>query len=78
MRSSTTLVRICLPAVIALAGAILLILGDEILGLALLGTAVCVAIANWYVRLSIGSQHDREDEDAARRHFSRTGRWPDE
>ena len=76
--TSTSLVRIGLPALIALGGVVVLVVGSTALGLALIGTAVVVVTANWYVRLSIGSQGDRAREDAARRHFDRTGRWPGE
>jgi hypothetical protein len=75
--TSTALVRIGLPALIAIAGVIALVAGSAPLGVVLLGTAVVVAIANWYVRLSIGSQDDRAREAAARREFERTGRWPE-
>ena len=76
--TSTALVRIGLPAIIAAAGVVILIVGSDALGLALIGTAAVVVIANLYVRLSIGSQSDRAREDAARRQFERTGRWPGE
>jgi hypothetical protein len=76
--TATALVRIGLPAAIALAGVVALVAGSTPLGLVLLGTGGTVAIANWYVRLSIGSQDDRAGEDAARRQFDKTGRWPGE
>ena len=78
MRSPTSLVRFGLPAVIALAGAILIVAGVADLGIGLILAALLVLVANWYIRLSIGSQDDRADEDAARREFERTGRWPPE
>jgi hypothetical protein len=78
MTSSQRLVRLGLPALIALAGVVVLITGPAALGMALVGTAVVVFIANWYVRLAIGSQGDRAREDDARRQFDRTGRWPDD
>ena len=77
MRSSS-LLRIGLPAVIALAGAVVLLAGSDVVGLALLAVAVTTVAANWWIRLAIGSEHDREDEARARERFSRTGRWPDE
>jgi hypothetical protein len=75
--TSTALVRVGLPVVIALAGVVLLIAGSTPLGLMLIGTGGVVAIAGWYMRLSIGSQDDRAREEAARRQFDRTGRWPE-
>jgi len=71
--------RIGLPAVIAAAGIVLLVLGGGLrtgLGAALLGIALMVALVDVAARLSISSQDDRDREQAARRYFQRTGRWP--
>jgi hypothetical protein len=71
--------RIGLPAAIAVAGIVLAAAGHgdiSVLGVALIGVAIVVLAANLYVRLSIASQRDRDREAAARREFTRTGRWP--
>ena len=33
---------------------------------------------NWMYRLSIRSNIEREEEEQAREHFDRTGRWPED
>ena len=46
--------------------------------MALIGVALVVMLLNLFLRLSASSTSDREREEAAREHFDRTGRWPDE
>ena len=76
------LVRIGLPAGIAAAGVVLLIVGDgendQGAGVALIGVALVVMLLNLFLRLGVSSTRDREREEAAREHFDRTGRWPDD
>jgi hypothetical protein len=76
------LVRVVLPAAIAAAGVVFLILGDteneQGAGVALIGVALVVLILNLFLRLGVASERDREREEAAREHFDRTGQWPDE
>ena len=76
------LVRIVLPAAIAAAGVVFLIVGDteneQGAGVALIGVAVVVIVLNAFLRLGVSSERDREREEAAREHFDRTGRWPDD
>jgi membrane protein implicated in regulation of membrane protease activity len=80
-RTGLVLVRIALPATIAVAGAALLLLGDSVAqgaGIVLLGVAALVVLANALMRLSLLSERDREREQERRRAFSRRGRWPHE
>jgi hypothetical protein len=76
------LVRVGLPAAIAAAGVVLLIVGDgenaQGAGIALIGVAIVVVILNVFLRLGVSSERDRAREEAAREHFDRTGQWPDE
>ena len=76
------IVRIGVPAAIAAAGVVVLIVGsgenDQGAGIALIGVAFVVVILNAFLRLGVSSERDREREEAAREHFSRTGRWPDD
>jgi hypothetical protein len=76
------LVRVGLPATIAAAGVVLLIAGegenDQGAGIALIGVAFVVLFLNLFLRLGVSSNRDREAEEAAREHYDRTGRWPDE
>jgi hypothetical protein len=71
------LVRIGLPAVIALAGVVLVIVGGDsgrAAGVLLLGVALLVVLANLFVRLSLDSERERAQEEENRRR----GVWPDE
>jgi len=84
--------RVWLPVAIALAGVVLIVLGhadytsitassrslESAAGVGLLIVAVMVWMINWLFRLSLRSNAEREQEEAARRHFAATGRWPDE
>jgi protein-S-isoprenylcysteine O-methyltransferase Ste14 len=83
--------RVWLPAGIAAAGLVLIIIGHGSYsdlanthslesggGVALLLVALCVWMINWMYRLSVRSTEDREYEERAREQFDRTGRWPDE
>jgi hypothetical protein len=76
-------VRVGLPVLLAIAGAVCLIIGHGTsaaagAGVVLLGLALMVILIDWLARLSIESNRDREREEAARQYFDRTGRWPDE
>ena len=75
------LVRIGLPAAIAAAGVVLLIVGDgendQGAGVALIGVALVDAPQPLPPPRRL-LQRDREREEAAREHFDRTGRWPDD
>ena len=86
-----TATRVWLPAAIALAGIVLLVIGhgsystlanthslESAAGVSLLLVALIVWMLNWMYRLSVHSNEDREYEERAREYFDRTGRWPDE
>ena len=83
--------RVWLPAGIAVAGIVLLVIGhgsysnlantrslESALGVSLLLVALIVWMLNWMYRLSVRSNEEREVEERARDYFDRTGRWPDE
>jgi hypothetical protein len=73
--------RIGLPVAIAVAGVVLLVVGDDAgrgAGIVLVGVAGLVVLANLFVRLSLRSADDREREARRRDRFSERGRWPDE
>jgi hypothetical protein len=42
------------------------------------GAALAVLLLNWLFRLGAEGDKEREAEEAARDHFSSTGRWPDD
>jgi protein-S-isoprenylcysteine O-methyltransferase Ste14 len=83
--------RVWLPAAIAVAGIVLLVIGhgsysslanahslESAAGVSLLLVALIVWMLNWMYRLSVRSNEEREYEERAREYFDRTGRWPDE
>ena len=73
------LVRVWLPAAIAIAGVALIVLGGDIArgaGIVLVGVALLVVLANLFIRLGLASERDREREERRRRSYSRSGRWP--
>jgi hypothetical protein len=72
-------VRWGVPLAIALAGAILIAVGDanEIaMGVLLVGTALLVVLASAIVRVGARSDQDRVREERAREYFDEHGRWP--
>jgi hypothetical protein len=85
------LTRVWLPLAIAAAGVALIVLGHASLsqnadgralkaasGVGLVIVAIIVWMFNWMFRMSLESNRERDAEEAARVHFDRTGRWPDE
>jgi hypothetical protein len=71
------IVRVWLPAAIAVAGIVLIIIGGDpkpAMGVLLLGVALLVVLANLCVRLSLDSEREREEEERNRER----GVWPDE
>ena len=72
-------VRYGLPAVIALAGVMFVVLGSSSVatafGIVLIGIAGLVLLVDVFARMSIGSEQDREREQQARDSYTRTGRW---
>ena len=76
-------VRYLLPLGIFLLGVVLLIIDSGgIVGLEgffmATGAALAVLLLNWLFRLGAEGDRERQAEEAAREHFTRTGRWPDE
>jgi hypothetical protein len=76
-------VRYLLPLAIFVLGCVLLIVdgggttGWEGFFMAT-GAALAVLLLNFFFRLGASGDREREAEEAARDHYSRTGRWPDE
>jgi hypothetical protein len=63
------LVRVVLPATIALVGVALVIFGGDSgrgAGIVLIGVACLVVLANVLIRLGLQSERDREREEARR------------
>jgi hypothetical protein len=77
---SLAIVRIWLPATIAIVGVALIAFGSDAAmgaGIVLVGVAGLVLLANLLIRLALMSERDRQHEDERRRFFARRGRWPD-
>jgi hypothetical protein len=75
------LLRIGLPAAIAVAGVVLLVVGDDAgrgAGIVLIGVSGLVVLANLFIRLGLRSERDREQEERRRDRFSERGRWPED
>ncbi len=85
--------RIVLPVVIAVAGVALIVVGQATggatnthgrsstiaaAGVALIIAAIIVWMLNWMYRMSVESNREREQEEAAREYFDRHGHWPEE
>ena len=75
--------RVWLPLGIGLVGAVFTVIGHgrtdlAAVGVCLLLIALTVWLINWLFQMSLESNREREDEEAARRSYTRTGRWPDE
>ena len=80
MRIATT-VRWGIPIALAVAGLVCLAVGGETataFGILGLGSALVLSLWNLLLPLSFSSEEDRAEEERARDHFSRYGRWPRE
>ena len=73
-------VRHGLPALIVLAGVVLMIAEPDRIeaGVLLVSAGLSVWMLNWLFRLGVAGERDRDDEDRAREFFDRHGRWPDD
>jgi hypothetical protein len=75
------LLRVGLPVAIAVAGVVLLIVGDDAgrgAGIVLIGIGGLVVLVNAFIRLGLQSERDREREERRRERYAERGRWPDE
>ncbi len=74
--------RWVLPALVVLAGFVVLVVRRDTIGVEawalLVGAGLSIWLLNFLYRLSISGDRDRDDEDRARRYFDEHGHWPDE
>jgi len=73
-------VRYILPAVVILAGLVVMVLGSETDlegGGGIVSAGLAIFFINWLFRIGASGDREREAEDAARDYFDRHGRWPD-
>ena len=74
-------IRYVLPAIVVLAGLVLMALGSETDlegGAAVVSAGAAIYLVNWLYRIGIEGDRERDAEDAARDYFDRHGYWPDE
>jgi hypothetical protein len=76
-------VRYGVPGLIAFAGVVVLIAVPDPqvkweIGGMFLGAAVAVLMINFFFRMGVSGDKDREREEQAREYFDRHGHWPDE
>jgi len=74
------LVRYALPAVVVLAGLVIMSFGSETDlegGASILSAGLAIYFINWLFRIGAAGDRDREREDAAREYFDEHGRWPE-
>jgi len=75
--------RVWLPALIAAAGVVAIVLGHARTALAGAGVGLVIVgiivwMVNWMFRMSIESNREREQEERNREYYDAHGRWPDE
>jgi hypothetical protein len=73
-------IRYVLPAVVVLAGIVIMALGSEVDlegGASILSAGLAIYFINWLFRLGADGDSEREREDAARDYYTRHGRWPE-
>jgi hypothetical protein len=75
-------VRWALPALVVLAGFVVLVVRRDTIGVEawalLVGAGLSIWLLNFLYRLSISGDRDRDDEARARRYLDEHGHWPDE
>ncbi len=47
-------------------------------GLSLAGAALALLFVNWFYRIGVAGDHERDAEADARRFYAENGHWPDE
>ena len=75
--------RYIVPALIALAGVVTVIVVSDRqiaweIGGMFVGAAIAVFMLNFFFRMGVSGDRDRDREEAAREYFDRHGHWPDE
>jgi hypothetical protein len=73
--------RYILPALVVVAGAIVMSLGSESElegGAGIAGAGLAIFAMNWLIRAANEGDREREREEEAREFFGIHGRWPDE
>jgi hypothetical protein len=75
-------VRYVLPAAIVIGGLVTIFVGGSSSalhgGLGIVGAGIAVWLLSFFYRIGASGERERDAEEAAREHFDRHGRWPDE
>jgi hypothetical protein len=76
-------IRYVLPGVIALAGVVVVLAASDHetgieIGSMFVGAGIAVFLLNFFFRLGVTGDVEREREEAARVYFDEHGRWPDD
>jgi hypothetical protein len=77
------LTRYGLPAVIVIAGLLVVVIRgpEDLVGLEaaamLVGAGLSVYLFGWLMRVGLTGDEERDREEEARRYFDEHGRWPD-
>lgn len=74
-------VRYGLPALVGLAGVVIMCLGGEADlegGAGILGAALAIYAINWFLRVAFAGEAERQAEQRARDYFADHGYWPGE
>ncbi|MEA2156798.1 MAG: hypothetical protein QOE11_2938 [Solirubrobacteraceae bacterium] len=75
-------VRYVLPAIVALAGIVVLALDPSLIGLEgfvlFIGAGASILLLNVLYRVGVSGDRERDEEEAAREYLDEHGRWPDE
>jgi len=76
-------VRYGLPALIFLAGVVVFGAASDkdtgmTIGSMFMGAGIAVFLLNFFFRMGVEGDKDRDAEDRRREYFDRHGRWPDE
>jgi hypothetical protein len=76
------LVRYWLPAVVTLAGILVMVIGRDVValegGAGIVGAGLSIWLLNFLYRVGAHDDVDRDEEDAARDFYDSHGHWPDE
>jgi flagellar basal body-associated protein FliL len=76
-----TIVRYVVPALVVVAGIVVMSLGSEAEvegGAGIVGAGLAIYAMNWLYRASVSGDRERDAEEAAREYLDRNGHWPDE
>lgn len=75
-------IRVWLPLIVVVGGVVAIAVGGDADaldgGAGIIGAGLSIWLLNLLHRIGVSGDHDRTDEDDARRFFDEHGHWPDE